>query len=363
MIGLAPCAVLLAVFAVGGCDAAAAKGKTMKTADLAGVVDVAFSGDRFATSHAASGKAGVAVWNRADETHTEPLAWLPRAELRPGRLALSPDGARVAVAGAPGERLLVIDARSGAVQTELRAPSAGVAALAWSPDGAWLAAAGVEAAAPPAGATNHPDKAVAFVSSGRVLVYELAKPAAPRWTLEGPAQEIVAVGFAPSSHTLTGLFKTGTLVAWSLADGKAGPTVELGARGHALAISRDGHQLAAAVTNDAGDSRVELRDAATLAPIATLTGGPDLPVNLAYAADTGQLAVTGFRAVQVWDTKTRTLRATLDHGANVGSGPRGAMFVPGGLLVVGGDRALWRVWNLATLQPRVVVAPATPAVH
>lgn len=363
MMGLAPCAIVLAAFAAGSCHAAAAKGKTMKAAALAGVVDVAFGKNRFATSHAAPGKAGVAVWDGADDARTEPLAWLPRTELRPGRLALSPDGARVAVAGAPGERLLVIDARSGAVQAELRGPSAGVAALAWSPDGAWLAAAGVDAAAPPAGATTRPDKAVAFVSSGRVLVYEGAKPVAPRWTLQGPSQEIVAVVFAPSGRALTGLFKTGTLVAWSLADGTAGRTVELGARGHALTISRDGRQLAAALTTDTGESRVELRDAATLASIATLAGGPDLPVHLAYSSDAARLAATGFHAVQVWDTKARTLLAKLAHGGDIGSGPRGAMFAPGGLLVVGGDHALWRVWNLATRQPRVVVAPAKPAVH
>jgi WD40 repeat protein len=362
MIGLAPCAVVIAALAAGSCHASAAKGKTMKAADLAGVVDVAFGQERFATSHAAPGKEGVAVWGRADAGHTEPTGWLPRTELRPGRLALSPDGARVAVAGAPGERLLVIDARSGAVQAELRGPSAGVAALAWSPDGARLAAAGVDTATPPPGATTRPDKAVAFVSPGRVLVYELAKPAAPGWTLEGPNQEIVAIAFAPSGSTLTGLFKTGALVAWSLTDGKAARSAELGARGHALAISRDGRQLAAALTTDTGDSRVELRDAATLAAIATLTGGPDLPVHLAYSADAAQLAVTGFRAVHVWDTKARTLHATLDHGNKVGSGPRGAMFVPGGLLVVGGDRALWRVWNLATRQPRVV-APAPRAAN
>lgn len=364
MIALARCAVVLAAFALGSCYDAAAKGKTtMKTADLAGVVDVGFGDGRFATSHAASGKAGVAVWDRVDDTHTKPLAWLPRTELRPGRLALAPDGARVAVAGAPGEHVLVIDARSGAVQAELRAPSAGVAGLAWSPDGASLAVAGVDAAAPPAGATTRPDKAVAFVSSGRVLLYELAKPTAPRWTLEGPREEIAAIAFAPSSQAVLGLFKSGTLVAWSLVDGKAASSVELGARGHALAISRDGHQVAAAVTNDTGDSRIELRDAKTLAPIASLTGGPDLPVHLAYSADAAQLAVTGFRAVQVWDLKTRTLRAKLDHGPGVGSGPRGAMFVTGGLLVVGGEQALWRVWNLTTLQPQVVVTPASPAVH
>ena len=363
MTGLAPCAVVLAALAAGSCHTAAAKGKPMKTADLAGVVDVGFGRDRFATSHAAPGKAGVAVWERADEARTEPVAWLPLPQLRPGRLALSPDGARVAVAGGPGERLLVIEVRSGAIQAELRAPSAGVAALAWSPEGASLAAAGIEAAAPPAGATNRPDKAVAFVSSGRVLVYELARPAAPRWTLEGPSQEIAAVAFAPGGRALIGLFKGGALVAWSLADGKAARTVELGGTGHALAISRDGHQLAAALTGDTGEARIELRDAATLAAIATLTGAPDLPVHLAYAADAAQLAVTGFHAVQVWDLKARTLRAKLDHERGAGSGPRGAMFVPGGLLVVGGDQALWRVWNLATRQPRVVAGPGTPTVH
>jgi hypothetical protein len=66
----------------------------------------------------------------------------------------------------------------------------------------------------------------------------------------------------------------------------------------------------------------------------------------------------GFDAVQVWDTKAYSLRVKLDHGSDVGSGPRGAAFVPGGLLVVGGNQVLWRVWDLATRQPRLVVAPA-----
>ena len=354
-------AVVLATLAFSSCHAAA-KGKTMKTSDLAGVVDVAFGHGRFVTSHA-SGQAGVAVWDRADNAHTDPAAWLPRTELRPGRLALSPDGARVVVAGGAGEPLLVIDVRSGAVKARLRAPSAGVTALAWSPDGAWLAVAGVDAATPPASATAHPDKAVAFVSSGRVLVYELAKPAEPRWTLEGPSQDLVAVAFAPNSRTLTGLFKAGALIVWSLANGQAGPSAELGDRGHALTISPDGRQLAAALTTEAGASRVELRDATTLAAITTLSGGPNLPVHLAYSSDGAQLVVTGFDAVQVWDTKAHTLRVKLDYDSDVGSGPRGAAFVPGGLLVVGGDPVLWRVWDLATRQPRVVVAPSKHAVN
>jgi hypothetical protein len=41
----------------------------------------------------------------------------------------------------------------------------------------------------------------------------------------------------------------------------------------------------------------------------------------------------------------------------------GAALVPGGLLVVGGDPVLWRVWDLATRQPRVVVAPSKHAVN
>jgi WD40 repeat protein len=353
-------AVVLATLAFSSCHAAA-KGKTMKTSDLAGVVDVAFGRDRFVTSHAA-GQAGVAVWDHADQAHTDPAAWLPRTDLRPGRLALSPDGARVAVAGAAGEPLLVIEVRSGAVKAQLRAPSAGVTALAWSPDGAWLAAAGVDAAPPPAGATAHPDKAVALVSSGRVLVYELAKPAAPRWTLEAPNQDIVAVAFAKGG-TLTGLSRAGALIGWSLASGQAGRSVELGDRGHALAISPDGRQLAAALTAEDGASRIELRDATSLAAIATLSGGPNLPVHLAYASDGARLAVTGFDAVQVWDIKTQKLSAKLDHGSDVGSGPRGAAFVPGGLLVVGGDPVLWRVWDLATRKPRVVVAPPAHVVN
>lgn len=354
-------AVMLATLAFSSCQAAA-KGKTMKAANLASVVDVSFGHDRFVTSHA-SGQAGVAVWDRADAAHTDPAAWWPRTELTPGRLALSPDGARVALAGAAGEPLLVIDTRSGAIKSRLRAPSAGVTALAWSPDGAWLAAAGVDAVSPPAGATTRPDKAVGFVSSGRVLIYQLATSTEPRWTLEGSSQDIVAVAFAPSSRALTGLFKAGALTVWSLASGHADRLAELGGSGHALTISPDGRQLAAALTDDAGASRIELRDTTTLAAIATLSGGPNLPVHLTYASDGSRIAVTGFDAVEVWDTKTHTLRVKLDHGGDVGSGPRGAAFVPGGLLVVGGAPAQWRVWDLATRQPRVVVPPPTHTVN
>jgi hypothetical protein len=61
--------------------------------------------------------------------------------------------------------------------------------------------------------------------------------------------------------------------------------------------------------------------------------------------------------------KTHTLHLKLDHGSDVGRGPHGAAFVPAGLLVVGGDQVLWRVWDLATRQPRVVVAPSMHSVN
>lgn len=63
------------------------------------------------------------------ETSTDPTA----------RAALSPDGLRLAIRG---RQPRVLDARTGAELVALDAQHGGVSALAWSPDGAWLATAG-----------------------------------------------------------------------------------------------------------------------------------------------------------------------------------------------------------------------------
>ena len=332
-----------------------AKNKAMKAADLVSISEVAFGHERFATAHALHGQQGVALWEQPNQAHTQPTLWLslPTLPEGPGHLALSPDGNWLLVVGAAsGGTLLLVNTRTGATQAEL---TGRFATLAWSRDGKWFAAAGQDQAAPPPGARTHPDKAVSYSTAGRIRIYAAASANEASSVLLGPEQEIVSVAFVAERRVI-GLYKEGALASFVLKDeqnGKPQKTVDLYGRGHALAVSPDGRQIATVLTKESGESRVELLDAATLARTGTLEGGPKGPIQLSYSSDGAQLAVVGFGGVQVWDLKTATLRATLDEGAH----PRGAMFMRHGLVVVGGEQALWQLYDHDLKKIRVTVGP------
>jgi hypothetical protein len=324
----------------------------MPTSSLPPVVDVSFARDSYATAHRGA-RPGVAVWDLADDKAAEPRRFVAVAALPegPARVALSSDGARLAAAAREGGLpIVVVNARTGATVARVNGPKARLAALAWSPDGASLAAFGEDPGGPPAGAKPHPDKVVSYSSSGRVQLWSARDWKSPRLVLEGPAEAAAALAFAPDGKRLAALFAGGTCAVWSLETGKLEKQVALTGRvgaTAALAYSPDGKRLAAALGGaDGNGSLIELLDAATLQPGGKVAELPPLAAQLAFAADGARLALTTFEAVTVVDVSAARVVTALDYAMATGKDPRGAAFVARGLLVVGGEQRLWQLWNL-----------------
>lgn len=334
-----------------------------KQPDLAVVREGAFARDRFVTSHG-SRNPGVAVWRLPAGAGQAPARWIPLAELAggPAAVALSPAGDRALVAAREGGAMRLVDAESGAVLAALDGPSAKVAALAWSPGGAWVAAAGQHRAEPPPEPARDSAKAVAYVSGGLVLVWKSdALDGKPR-SLPGPGAPVADAAFSPDGKRVTAIHQDGTLVSWDVASAREVARVALSGRGHALAYG-PGSELAVARTVPGQSGLlVALLDAGAdgaLRPRGKeIPAASSWPADLAWSADGARLAVTAADAVYVVDVAAGRELARLDYGSRAhGPDPRAAMFTDSGLLVLGGEKQAWLLWDLGSSAARVSARP------
>lgn len=243
-------------------------------------------------------------------------------------VAVSPDGRHLAHISSTGLRLWNVESGSAAQQLE---NGQDLAALAYSPDGLWLAGGSGDA---------------------KLRLWN-TKTGKQQGTLQGQDLPITAVAFAPDSKTLASSGKSGTDVwLWNIStveptlilpDAVAGSGVE------ALAFSPDGKVLAVGgvdwLATGGSDGRVCLWEIDKKGgPIATTEGGV---TRLAFHPNGRWLAgATLNHTIRIWDIPSAKLHVEINDFEDMAD----ALAFSGDgkwLASGGGDHGL-RLWNTAT---------------
>ena len=236
-------------------------------------------------------------------------------------LAVSPVGGRIAVGDASGHIAVwdLAQARATQGMDLLQGPVSG---LAFSGDGRYLAASGRE------------DKA---------FLFELAH--GDRVVLEGHADLVSCVAFAPGGAEVATGSADGTVRLWSVPEGTQRRVLSATGMGAVLtvAFSADGKLLAAA-----GEDRViRVWELKTGRVVRKMEGSPEAVLGIAFSPHASILASAGRdQAIRTWRVKNGKLRSTwLGHGARVWS----IAFSPDGQTL--GSASLdgtIRFWDVAT---------------
>jgi RNA polymerase sigma factor (sigma-70 family) len=288
------------------------------------------------------------VWSQRAtlKKHTEPVL----------AVAFAPDGKSLLAGG--GDKVLSLwDVASGRIKATFEGNEGSVISVAFAPDGKrWAAAAHedkvvrvwrdeerkIEGQDEPGHVYllerklehDAPVYAVAFSPDGKKLVAaggQPAKPAQPGFvtfwdpdsgneqgTLQGHTDVVAHVAFAPDGKTLATTGGDRTVLVWDLTKKSAPRSLgELDDKlmSYALAFSSDGKTVAAGV-----GKKIKLYDTATARERATLEGHQDTVFCLAFSPDGKTLASGSSRKVErtfvgqvkLWDPATGKERATID---------------------------------------------------
>ena len=230
-------------------------------------------------------------------------------------LVVSPDGSWLASAGLDAT-VRVWDPRTGQTRHTLTGHTSWIQVLAVSTDGSWLASAG---------------------DDGEVRIWD-PRTGQARHTLTGHSGGVGALAVAPDGSWLASAGLDTAVRIWDPRTGQARHTLT----GHsggvgALAVAPDGEWLASASGEPfGGDDTVRVWDPRTGQARHTLTGHSGGVGALAVAPDGSWLASAGLDdTVRVWDPRTGQARHTLTgHSGGVGAlavAPDGSWLASAGL--------------------------------
>jgi WD40 repeat protein len=206
-----------------------------------------------------------------------------------------------------------------------------VRAVAFSPDGKTLAAAGGEPK-----------------TAGTVRLWDVEKQR-PLWTYRTETG-LPAVAFSPDGKTLAVGSYDSTALLLDVAKGEVQATL----RGHAgavrgVAFSPDGKLLA----TGSFDKTVRLWNPATQEDVRALTGQNDRVFCVAFSPDGKALASAGWdKEGKVWEVSTGAAQHSLVHGAFV---VRSVAFIDDQWLVTAGFDGTARVWDRTTGKARLTL--------
>lgn len=237
--------------------------------------------------------------------------------------------------GGPDQRIAVWDARSGLLMRTLDGSTGPVTALAFSPNGRFLAvASGDRTEERPRGIEN------------RIVLWDLTDGRAERQIGQGhQIGQILALAFSPDGDMLVAGRQDWVASVWRLS-GRIRDTEAAILRGHSddvvhVAFSADGSRLSTASL----DNTVRVWDAGTLEPVSSIAAHVKPATSAAFSEDGTRLATSSLDGtVKIWDLiSEEELVSTPGFRVPL----RGVAFTPDGKQLVAGDLdGMVKVWDV-----------------